>query len=74
MGEWGEGRVARSHPRLPKPRAPSLPPPRAEKDKDIARDMARFAFCKQDASLEEACKRLLALRPLARDAGALPAL
>jgi kynurenine--oxoglutarate transaminase/cysteine-S-conjugate beta-lyase/glutamine--phenylpyruvate transaminase len=46
----------------------------ADKDKDIARDIARFAFCKQDASLHEACKRLLALRPLARDASLLPVL
>ena len=36
--------------------------------------MARFAFCKEDASLEEAGRRLLALRPSARDQAALPPL
>jgi kynurenine--oxoglutarate transaminase/cysteine-S-conjugate beta-lyase/glutamine--phenylpyruvate transaminase len=33
-----------------------------EADRHLAKDMARFAFCKEDASLEEACKRLLKVR------------
>ena len=45
-----------------------------EKDKDLAANMVRFAFCKEDASLEEACKRLLGLRALARDPALLPPL
>ena len=50
------------------------PTPRAEKDKDLAANMARFAFCKEDESLTEACKRLLALRAYAIDASKLPPL
>ena len=50
------------------------PAPRAEKDKDLAANMARFAFCKEDESLTEACKRLLALRAYAIDASKLPPL
>jgi kynurenine--oxoglutarate transaminase/cysteine-S-conjugate beta-lyase/glutamine--phenylpyruvate transaminase len=46
----------------------------AEKDKDQAANMARFAFCKSDASLHEASKRLLALRELAIDKSKLPPL
>lgn len=34
-----------------------------DKDKDLARNLARFAFCKEDASLEEACRRLQKLKP-----------
>lgn len=33
-----------------------------EKDKHLSDGVARFAFCKEDASLDEACKRLLKLR------------
>ena len=33
-----------------------------ECDKHLADGVARFAFCKEDASLEEACRRLLKLR------------
>lgn len=45
-----------------------------EPDKDIAANMARFAFCKEDASLHEACRRLLALREHVVDASLLPPL
>ncbi len=44
----------------------------AEKDKDIARNIARFAFCKDDATLIEAGKRLRALRAFAHDQALLP--
>ncbi|RYG48275.1 aminotransferase class I/II-fold pyridoxal phosphate-dependent enzyme [archaeon] len=33
-----------------------------EKDKELAKYMARFAFCKEDASLHEACTRLAKLK------------
>ena len=33
-----------------------------DKDKHLAANMARFAFCKEDASLVEASERLLKLR------------
>ena len=56
------------------PHPPPAPCSHTDKDKEIARDIARFAFCKQDESLREACARLLALRPLARDAALLPPL
>ena len=46
----------------------------ADKDKDLAANMARFAFCKEDESLVEACKRLLALRSFAIDKTQLPPL
>ncbi len=46
----------------------------ADKDKDLAANMARFAFCKEDESLTEACKRLLALREYAIDKSKLPPL
>ncbi len=41
-------------------------------DKDIARNMARFAFCKGDDSLEEAGKRLRTLRDFVKDKSLLP--
>lgn len=47
-----------------------------ERDKDIARDLARFAFCKEDASLYAAAERLLKLRGhlhASVDVAALPA-
>lgn len=34
----------------------------ADPDKDLAANMARFAFCKTDESLADACTRLLELR------------
>jgi aspartate/methionine/tyrosine aminotransferase len=34
-----------------------------DKDKHLAANLARFAFCKEDASIEEACKRLQKLKP-----------
>ena len=43
-------------------------------DKAIAKNIARFAFCKEDASLAEACRRLRGLRAHAIDAALLPAL
>lgn len=43
-------------------------------DKAIARNIARFAFCKEDASLAEACRRLRGLREAAVDKSLLPAL
>lgn len=45
-----------------------------EADKHIAANMARFAFCKEDASLHEACNRLLHLRKFAIDPSLLPPL
>jgi aspartate/methionine/tyrosine aminotransferase len=33
-----------------------------DKDKELARNLARFAFCKEDVSLYEAAKRLQGLR------------
>ena len=60
---------------------PTTPPPlthtfssHTDKDKDLAANMARFAFCKEDDSLVEACKRLLALREFAIDPSKLPPL
>jgi len=46
-----------------------------ERDKHLAAGVARFAFCKEDASLEEACRRLLKLRAHLQPgaAAALPA-
>ncbi len=43
-------------------------------EKALAANMARFAFCKEDASLHEACKRLLGLRKVAKDPSLLPPL
>jgi kynurenine--oxoglutarate transaminase/cysteine-S-conjugate beta-lyase/glutamine--phenylpyruvate transaminase len=43
-------------------------------DKAIAKNIARFAFCKEDASLEEACRRLAGLRGAAVDPKLLPPL
>ena len=43
-------------------------------DKDLAHNIARFAFCKEDASLVEACRRLRALRGFAIDKTLLPPL
>jgi len=43
-------------------------------DKAIARNIARFAFCKEDASLVEASRRLKGLRAAAVDAALLPPL
>jgi N-succinyldiaminopimelate aminotransferase len=44
-----------------------------DRDKDIAKNIVRFAFCKEDASLEEACRRLLKLKdgaaPTSKGAG-----
>ena len=75
-GPGGAARARAQSTRLTRALLPphSLSPPRAEKDKEIAKNMARFAFCKEDASLEEAGRRLLALRPSARDQAALPPL
>jgi hypothetical protein len=62
------------------PHPPPFTPPHnltgcaADKDKDLAANMARFAFCKEDDSLVEACKRLLALRSFAIDKTQLPPL
>jgi len=39
-----------------------------ERDKALADGVARFAFCKEDASLEEACRRLRKLRPFLKPA------
>lgn len=39
-----------------------------EKDKHLAANVARFAFCKEDPSLHEASSRLLKLRAFLRDA------
>lgn len=39
-----------------------------EKDRHLAANVARFAFCKEDPSLHEACSRLLKLRAFLRDA------
>ena len=45
---------------------PLRPAPHSqEKDKHLAANMARFAFCKEDASLLEANRRLLGLKKLA---------
>jgi len=35
-------------------------------DPDAARTLVRFAFCKQEAVIDEACRRLARLRPQAR--------
>ncbi len=43
-----------------------------EEDKDLAKNMARFAFCKEDASLHEASRRLKALRDNAINPSLLP--
>ena len=45
-----------------------------EKDKHLADGVARFAFCKEDASLEDACRRLLKLRAFLKPAPAPAAL
>ena len=45
-----------------------------EKDKHLAANMVRFAFCKADESLVEASKRLLQLRERAKDPALLPPL
>ncbi len=45
-----------------------------EKDKHLAANMVRFAFCKADESLVEASKRLLQLREYAIDKSLLPPL
>jgi kynurenine--oxoglutarate transaminase/cysteine-S-conjugate beta-lyase/glutamine--phenylpyruvate transaminase len=39
-----------------------------ERDKPLAANLARFAFCKEDASLHEAAARLLKLRPFLKAA------
>lgn len=41
---------------------PPPPSPPQDKDKHLAANMARFAFCKEDASLVEAGRRLLGLK------------
>jgi len=38
-----------------------------DKDKPLAANIARFAFCKDDATLYEAARRLQKLRPFLRD-------
>jgi hypothetical protein len=43
-------------------------------DKDLAKNMARFAFCKEDASIVEAAKRLRVLRKFAINPALLPPL
>ena len=43
-----------------------------EEDKDLAKNMARFAFCKEDSSLHEASRRLKALRTIAINPALLP--
>ena len=43
-------------------------------EKELAKFLTRFAFCKEDASLHEACKRLLGLREHAIDKSKLPPL
>lgn len=45
-----------------------------EKDKHIAANYARFAFCKEDESLHEASKNLLKLREFVKDKSKLPKL